>query len=88
MHEEQLQLLKEIMAMDFSVIEFNLFLDTHPNDQRALAELNSLCCQSKALRRRYEQCYGPLMPCGDSPPRLPWAWVEEPWPWQIDYGRS
>ncbi|HHZ20507.1 MAG TPA: spore coat protein CotJB [Firmicutes bacterium] len=88
MHEEQLRLLKEIMAVDFSLVELNLFLDTHPCDQRALMDFNNLCCQSKALRRQYEQCYGPLMACSDAPPRIPWGWVETPWPWQIDYGRS
>ena len=33
---DRLELLKEIMAVDFSLVELNLYLDTHPLDQRAL----------------------------------------------------
>ena len=34
---ERLEMLKEIMALDFSGVELNLYLDTHPMDQKALA---------------------------------------------------
>ena len=87
MTEEQLRLLKEIMAIDFSIVEFNLYLDTHPCDQRALMEINTLCQQSKMLRSQYEQCYGPLLPCSANQ-MVPWSWIDMPWPWQINYGRS
>lgn len=88
MNDEQLLLLKEIMAVDFTLIELNLFLDTHPDDQRALMDFNAFCQQSKALHTQYEQCYGPLKPCGEASACYPWKWIELPWPWQIDYGRS
>lgn len=87
MNDEQMALLKEIMAVDFALIEFNLYLDTHPCDTRALQEFNGLCQQSKALHMQYEQCYGPLKPCGAND-RIPWSWIQMPWPWQIEYGRG
>ncbi|HEX2954791.1 MAG TPA: spore coat protein CotJB [Bacillota bacterium] len=87
MNEQQLQLLQEIMAVDFTLVELNLFLDTHPDDQRALADFNTCCEQSKILHTEYERCYGPLMPCGEASACYPWKWIELPWPWQIDYGR-
>lgn len=83
MNREQLELLKELMALEFTAIELNLYLDTHPNDQRALMEYNAVCQQLMMLKERYERCYGPLTPC--NPSAFPWQWIEEPWPWEICY---
>ena len=33
--KERLELLKEIMALEFSLVDLNLYLDTHPEDERA-----------------------------------------------------
>lgn len=74
-------LLKELMAYDFAIIELNLYLDTHPNDRRALDLHNSYVVTSKGLRDKYEVLYGPLTAvlCES---KYPWQWVINPWPWE------
>lgn len=75
------QLLREVMAADFYVIDLNLFLDTHPNDQRAVHLRNCGVQRSKMLRDQFERLYGPLN-AQLSYSSCPWQWIEEPWPWQ------
>ena len=49
------------MAVDFVVYELALFLDTHPNDRRALEDHNNFARKSHQLRAMYEEKYGPLV---------------------------
>ncbi len=80
---ERLELLKEIMAIDFSLLELNLYLDTHPYDQRALALHNGYVNKSKMLKEVYEEKYDLLTHKHVSD--CPWEWIKNPWPWEIDY---
>lgn len=75
------QLLREIMAADFQVIELNLYLDTHPNDQRALMIFSQSSQRAMMLRHQYERMYGPITPMTTNP-GYPWKWIEDPWPWE------
>lgn len=77
------KLLEEVMGADFTVIELNLYLDTHPNDQMAIAAYNAGVRRSKALREAYERMYGPLTPLNFT--RCPFQWIESPWPWERRY---
>lgn len=81
MDENQEMLLKEVMAADFTVIELNLYLDTHPCDQRAIALYNSSVQKSMMLRDEYERMYGPLT-ARFSYSSYPWQWIKSPWPWE------
>jgi len=85
MHEDRVKMLRDIQALEFTAIELNLYLDTHPADRKALADYNTVTQQLHMLRKMYEQKYGPLMVTGVSPSQYPWRWVEDPWPWEIDY---
>lgn len=80
---ERLELLKEIMAIDFSLVELNLYLDTHPYDQRALMLHNEYVVKSKRLKEKYEEKYDMLTINNLS--KCPWEWIRDPWPWEIDY---
>ncbi|HHY08790.1 MAG TPA: hypothetical protein GX530_09830 [Corynebacteriales bacterium] len=40
MDKDRKQLLVHIMAEEFTAVEFNLYLDTHPDDRKALAAYN------------------------------------------------
>ncbi len=80
---EGLELLKEIMAIDFSLVELNLYLDTHPLDQRAQRLQNEYVTICKDLKEKYEEDYAPLTHVYAS--ECPWGWIEEPWPWEINY---
>ena len=80
---ERLELLKEIMAVDFSLVELNLYLDTHPLDQRALRLNNEYVMRHKMLKENHEKEYGPINHRFVS--ECPYEWIENPWPWEIDY---
>lgn len=83
---QQANMLREIQKEDFMVEDLQLYLDTHPFDRRALAEYNRHTMHSADLRRQYEQLYGPLKVTGRcTTVQYPWRWVEEPWPWEIEY---
>lgn len=85
MDTAQVSMLKKIMEIEFTCIDLNLYLDTHPNDQKALQDYNYYSEQLRTLKHQYEQCYSPLMPFGYSPSQYLWKWVDDPWPWEIEY---
>lgn len=84
MLREQLELLNNIQAVEFTALELNLYLDTHPTDQRAIMDYNASLQEWQRLREIYVQRYGPLLPT-DIVEGASWKWIEEPWPWEIDY---
>jgi len=84
--KEQMELLKEIMAQEFAALEPTLYLDTHPRDRQALMQYNQHACRLRELEEVWNARYGPLMVYGEMPSAYPWQWVDEPWPWDIDYG--
>jgi spore coat protein JB len=84
MSHERLELLKQLQAMEFSAVDLNLYLDTHPGDQRALMDYAATVREMESLRQAYTQCDGPLLPT-DNLNQSCWSWIEEPWPWEIEY---
>ena len=84
MNREQLEMLQALQANEFTAHELALYLDTHPNDQRALADFHIFNGEAQQQRRTYSAYYGPLM-MEDSTDNTCWRWAEEPWPWEIDY---
>jgi spore coat protein JB len=84
MRTEQLELLKALQALEFSALDFNLYLNTHPDDQRALAEYSNMVREVQRLRNAYIRAYGPLM-AEDNVDLSCWRWASDPWPWDIHY---
>ena len=76
-------LLEEIQAIDFVIVELNLYLDTHPQDLEAIKQFNEATLKSMELKQHFEQQFGPLMNFGRSFSGYPWSWNETPWPWQV-----
>lgn len=73
------ELIKKIKCLQFAVIELALYLDTHPEDEKALCLHRKYCKELKELQDKYQKVYGPLtinFPCNK------WRWIEEPWPWE------
>ena len=73
------EMMMKIRELDFAVVELSLYLDTHPDDQRALYLYKEYCRKLKDLKDKYQKRYGPLSiyyPCNK------WRWIEEPWPWE------
>lgn len=83
--ETRMRMLEDIMALEFTAIELNLYLNTHPRDERALEAYNRTVKQLNELKKDYEDRFGPLTNFGDTTSEYPWSWVEEPWPWQINF---
>jgi len=81
--KDMVNLLKEIMAVDFAVYELALFLNTHPTDRRALEDHNTFATKSQELKAMYEKKYGPLVL--DSISEFPYQYINDPWPWEIRY---
>lgn len=76
------KLLREIQQTEFSLVEANLYLDTHPADQEAIAYFKKYQQRLQNLLTEFEQKYGKIVSEADGKYR--WAWVEEPWPWQME----
>jgi spore coat protein JB len=85
MDNKRKQMLKTIMAWEFTALEFNLYLDTHPDDCNALAEHNAASEAFMALKKEYEALYGPLTNFGTTPSPRSWRWIDDPWPWEITF---
>lgn len=74
---EKEEMLQQIRCCDFAITELALYLDTHPQDDKALCLHRKYCKQAKDFKDKYQKVYGPLTinyPCNK------WRWLEEPWP--------
>ena len=83
MPEEFYSLLEELQAIDFVLVDLNLYLDTHPDDHEAIQQFNEYAKKSMTLKTAFEQKFGPLMHFGMSYSNYPFNWVDTPWPWQV-----
>ena len=73
------EMMMKIKEYDFAIIELGLYLDTHPDDKKAICLHKEYCRELKDLKDKYQRIYGPLSiyyPCNK------WRWLEEPWPWE------
>jgi spore coat protein JB len=77
------ELLLRIQALEFAALDLNLYLNTHPGDARALADFNQISAALAQTRKAYEQAFDPLMNYGHSLSCGRWAWIDEPWPWEV-----
>ena len=83
---DRLEMLMQLMALEFTGVELNLYLDTHPYDQDALALHNENVEALNCVKDAYEMKFGPITHEVESP--CPWQWIQNPWPWEIDYKRG
>ena len=77
-------LLNKLSALDFMLLDLGLYLNTHPDDQKALEIYTTVCKDSDELRQRYESQFGPLTHRGLRNAKS-FTWVDEPWPWEADF---
>lgn len=60
------EMLNRLRGYKFSIVELAEYLDTHPNDQRALCMHRDYCNKYEKLADQYQKMYGPLsimFPC-------------------------
>lgn len=73
------EMIMKIRELDFAVEDIALYLNTHPDDRRALCLHNTYAKQLRDVKDKYQRVYGPLtidFPCNK------WRWLETPWPWE------
>lgn len=72
----QEELLKSLMELDFIAVDLGLFLNTHPDDNDAIAAYNQVITAADTVRMKYEETFGPLAPSAAMPPihRLGSGW--------------
>lgn len=73
-------LLKKIREYCFALKELELFLDTHPNCEKALKLFNSYKKKKAAAVDEYNKKFGVLQSIQSSDTK--WNWIEGPWPWE------
>lgn len=74
--------MENLQAIDFALTELTLYLDTHPRDQQALQQYETLNRQRKQWKEKVESMYGPLS-YSDAGGGYRWNWADAPWPWQL-----
>ncbi|MDO7908475.1 spore coat protein CotJB [Paenibacillus sp. JX-17] len=81
--EQYYQLLEQLQTLDFVLVELNLYLDTHPNDLKAIEQYNQFTQERMKVANQFQLLYGPLMHFGHAFSKCPWEWSQSPWPWQV-----
>ena len=78
-NEMRRKMMREIKCLNFAIIDLAQYLDTHPDDKKALCLHREYTNQLEDLKDKYQRVFGPLTiyyPCNK------WRWLEEPWPWE------
>ena len=82
--DDRITLLRRIQEMEFTGVELNLYLNTHPEDTQALQNFCRTANELATLKQQYEQVYGPLLGFGfGKNPGNNWVWALTPWPWEM-----
>lgn len=76
--------LSKIMESSFAIIDYNLYLDVHPEDQVVFNLYNNEKEKLSRLKDNYENKYGPL--CNTDGIYSNYQWINSPWPWEKDGG--
>ena len=78
---EKNMLMRKIQAENFAVWELHMFLDTHPDDQKAMSKLKQHEERLAMLVKEYESKYSSLQQKSND---QKWQWINEPWPWEYE----
>lgn len=81
------QLLCRIDQLSFAVVDINLYLNTHPCDEKAMAYFEEKSALRNEALEAYARNFGPLTidTANDTQSRC-WEWVNQPWPWEVMKG--
>ena len=80
MHEKQ-KLLSMIRKYDFVLNELQLYLDTHPSDQKAMESLHHYARIKTQMEREFARDHYPLRKDLAESNR-DWRWGSAPLPWE------
>lgn len=74
-----------IVAIDkvsFMLDDLRLYLDTHPQDEKALLHYNACVARRKELVAEYTRLFGPLSFYCANDNFAKWKWNDGPMPWE------
>lgn len=79
----RMKLMQFINEISFAVDDIQLYLDTHPNDEKALEFFRTCDSKRREALRQYAQNYGPLtIDTADDCVSKTWEWIKQPFPWE------
>lgn len=79
---EKMQMKTMLDAMEFATIDLNLYLDIYPNDRDMIQLFSQYVNELEKVKEEYEKKYGPLTTNCKANEKYPWAWDDNPWPWE------
>ena len=72
-----------IYQCSFAVDDMLLYLDSHPDDEDALAYFHEHSCMRNAALKEYARRFGPLtIDTADDNASKSWEWIQTKWPWE------
>ncbi|HJD28963.1 MAG TPA: spore coat protein CotJB [Candidatus Blautia avicola] len=72
-----------INEVSFAVDDIKLYLDTHPDDKKALEFFKEKVMIRNEALKEYAAQYGPLtIDTAEDTCSRQWDWVMQPWPWE------
>lgn len=75
--------LQQINEVSFAVNDMLLYLDTHPEDQKALRYFSDISDRRNQLMAEYAEKYGPLtIDSAAVSSENAWKWSQQPFPWE------
>jgi spore coat protein JB len=83
MRYNQKELLEYIDIVSFVLTDVNLYLDTHPQDERAIEYFNNYQKARNQALREYSAAFGPLN-LDTAMIKNEFSWAKERWPWQLE----
>ena len=78
------QALRDLQAIDFSMVDTILYLDAYPESQEALEYYHKLHEERHRLLASMQAGNCPPVTAMDSHSHTAWNWVDGPWPWEAD----
>ena len=76
-------LFQKINEVSFAVSDLLLYLDTHPEDQKALRYFSDISDRRNQLMAEYAEKYGPLtIDSAAVSSENAWKWSQQPFPWE------
>lgn len=78
----QQQLLNWINMISFTLVDAQLYLDTHSDDQEALEYFNHFHKLRLEALEEYSRRFTPLTIDSIADNEQEWRWVQDKWPWE------
>ena len=75
-------MLMKLSELDFAALDLQLFLDTHPDNKKAIEQYNTAVDVAGKARAEYEKAFGPLTSFRVPSQPDKFTYIESPWPWE------